>query len=266
MSCPLHALSDGTLRALAASLRSGVLSGGMSRGEIDRMCGDDSAVVSNYLSELYSNGFSPKHILAIVEALLEARTSAEPLSHILELIVSGPDVPGVPVGDTFAAMHTLVQRAEREVILAGYSIYNGKTVFRSLAERMDAKPYLRVLFLVHIGRDGKDATIEADLVTRYARHFVSENWPGQRLPEMYYDPRGLEMVSALRANFHPKCLLVDGESALVTSANFTIAAQRKNVEVGVKVKAAVLVARLRNYFLGLIEADHLRKVHLRPLT
>ena len=65
MTCPLHALSDGTLRALAASLRSGVLSGGMSRGEIDRMCGDDSAVVSNYLSELYLNGFSPKHILAI---------------------------------------------------------------------------------------------------------------------------------------------------------------------------------------------------------
>ena len=56
--------------------------------------------------------------------------------------------------------------------------------------------YLRVLFLVHIGRDGKDTTIEADLVTRYARHFVSENWPGQRIPEMYYDPRGLEMVPA----------------------------------------------------------------------
>lgn len=36
-----------------------------------------------------------------------------------------------------------------------------------------------------------------------------------------------------------------------------MAAQRKNVEVGIKLKAPVLVARLRNYFLGLIEGKHL---------
>jgi phosphatidylserine/phosphatidylglycerophosphate/cardiolipin synthase-like enzyme len=41
------------------------------------------------------------------------------------------------------------------------------------------------------------------------------------------------MAAAMRSNFHPKCLLVDGEEALVTSANFTMAAQKKNVEVGV---------------------------------
>lgn len=264
MSCPLHALSDGTLRALAASLRSGVLSSEMVRSEIDRICGNDSAAVSEYLGGLYSSGFSSKHILAIVQAVLDLRTSVEPLPHILELIVSGPDVPGVPVGDTFAAMHTLVQRAEHEVIVAGYSIYNGKTVFRSLAQQMDSKPDLRVLFLVHIGRDGKDTTVETDLVARYARWFVSDNWPGKRLPQMYYDPRGLEMAPPLRANFHPKCLLVDGEAALITSANFTTAAQRKNVEVGIKLKAPVLVARLRNYFLGLIEGKHLCAVPMKP--
>ena len=175
--------------------------------------------------------------------VLDLRTSVEPLSHILELIVSGPEVPGVPVGDTFSAMHALVQAAAREVIVAGYSIYNGKEVFKSLAQRMDSIPELRVTFLVHIGREGKDTTIETDLVARYAKLFVSENWPGKRLPDMYYDPRGLQMAAAMRSNFHPKCLLVDAEEALVTSANFTMAAQKKNVEVGVKIKAPILVAR-----------------------
>lgn len=260
MNCPLHGLSDGSLRAMAASLRSGVLSGGMVRSEVDRICGNGASEVSDYLSGLFSDGFSPKHILAIVQALIEMRSSVEPLSHILELIVSGPDVPGVPVGDTFAAMHMLVQQAQREVILAGYSIYNGRTIFKSLAERMDTDPELRVLFLVHIGREGRDTTIEADLVTRYGRRFKSENWPGKRLPQMYYDPRGVEIDPTLRANFHPKCLLVDGEAALITSANFTIAAQKKNVEVGVKLRAAILVTRLRNFFLGLIEGGHLRAV------
>jgi phosphatidylserine/phosphatidylglycerophosphate/cardiolipin synthase-like enzyme len=97
---------------------------------------------------------------------------------------------------------------------------------------MDSRPDLRVWFLVHIGRDSKDTTIEADLVARYAQRFVLENWLGQRLPQLYYDPRGLETFPSRRANFHPKCLLVDGQSALVTSANFTIAAQRRNIDSG----------------------------------
>ena len=114
-------------------------------------------------STLYSDGFSPKHILAIVQAVLDLRTSVEALSHILEVIVSGPDVPGVPVGDTFSAMHALVQTAAREVIVSGYSISNGKTVFKPLAERMDSMLDLQVTFLVHVGREGKDTTIETTI-------------------------------------------------------------------------------------------------------
>jgi len=262
MTCPLHSLTDGSLRAVATSLRSGVLAAGMSQSEIQRTCGSASVAVCEYFTALHSDGFSPKHILAIVQVVLDLRPSVEPLSHILELIVSGPEVPGVPVGDTFSAMHALVQAAAREVIVAGYSIYNGKEVFKSLAQRMDSIPELRVTFLVHIGREGKDTTIETDLVARYAKLFVSENWPGKRLPDMYYDPRGLQMAAAMRSNFHPKCLLVDAEEALVTSANFTMAAQKKNVEVGVKIKAPILIARLRSYFLSLVERGDLKRVYL----
>jgi hypothetical protein len=65
----------------------------MSRSEIQRTCGIASGAVFEYFSALYSDGFSPKHILAIVQVVLDLRTSVEPLSHILELIVSGPEVP-----------------------------------------------------------------------------------------------------------------------------------------------------------------------------
>jgi hypothetical protein len=62
---PLHSLTDGSLRAVAASLRSGVLAAGMSRSEIQRTCGSASVAVCEYFNTLYSDGFSPKHILAI---------------------------------------------------------------------------------------------------------------------------------------------------------------------------------------------------------
>jgi len=115
MICPLHTLTEGSLRAIAVSLRNGVLSTGMSRSEVQRICGDSSGQVSEYPENLCSEGFSPKHILAIVQAVLDLRSSVEPLSHILEVIVSGPAIPGVPVGNTFAAMHTLIQTANTEV-------------------------------------------------------------------------------------------------------------------------------------------------------
>lgn len=260
MNCPLHTLTDGSLRALAASLRSGILATGMSRSEVQRICGD--APAADYLEKLYQDGFLAVHIHAIVQAVLDTRESAEPLSHILDVIVSGPDVPGVPVGDTFAAMHGIVQGAAEEVIVAGYAIYNGKIIFKTLAERMDENPNLRVTFLVHIDRKGRDTTIESDLVGAYAHRFVSENWPGKRFPEMFYDPRGMAMNPSMRSNFHAKCLLVDSREALITSANFTSAGQRKNVEVGVRVKAPILVKRLRTYFLSLVERGHLLPIPL----
>src|SRR6516164_6782576 len=78
MTCPLHSLSDGSLRAVAASLRSGVLAAGMSQSEIQRTCGGASGAVCEYLGALYADGFSPKHIPAIVQAVLDLRTSALP--------------------------------------------------------------------------------------------------------------------------------------------------------------------------------------------
>jgi hypothetical protein len=260
MNCPLHVLTDGGLNALSASLRSGILAAGMSRSEVMRICGEQAVV--GYLESLFQTGFSPIHILAIVQAVLDTRESTEPLAHILDVIVSGPDVPGVPVGDTFAAMHSLVHSAKEEVILAGYAIYNGKIIFKSLSEKMDANQNLQVTFLVHIDRKGRDTTIEEDLVAAYAHRFVAENWPGNRLPLMYYDPRGMAMNPSLRSNFHAKCLLVDGREALITSANFTNAGQKKNVEVGVRIKAPILVKRLRTYFLSLVERGHLNKLTL----
>jgi phosphatidylserine/phosphatidylglycerophosphate/cardiolipin synthase-like enzyme len=54
-----------------------------------------------------------------------------------------------------------------------------------------------------------------------------------------------------KASLHAKCVLVDGTTALVTSANFTEAAQRRNVEVGMLIRHEPTVTRLTDYFRGL---------------
>jgi phosphatidylserine/phosphatidylglycerophosphate/cardiolipin synthase-like enzyme len=111
-------------------------------------------------------------------------------------------------------------------------------------------PALSVRFCLDIARQHNDATPAAEIVSKFARDFRARHWPWERLPELYYDPRSLQTGDA-RASLHAKCVIVDGERALITSANFTDAAQRKNVEVGVDIRYPPTAARLADYFLGL---------------
>lgn len=65
----------------------------------------------------------------------------------------------------------------------------------------------------------------------------------------------------VRSSLHAKCIIVDQRIALITSANFTAAAQHRNIEVGVKVQDVDQVTRLHRYFLGLREAGVLVRAH-----
>ena len=72
------------------------------------------------------------------------------------------------------------------------------------------------------------------LVAEYASMFRS-TWPGHRMPEVFYDPRSLASGPGKRMSLHAKCVVVDNRWAFVTSANFTEAAQQRNIEAGVLV-------------------------------
>lgn len=53
---------------------------------------------------------------------------------------------------------------------------------------------------------------------------------------------------------HAKCVVVDGEVALVTSANFTLRAHEQNTECGVLLEAPAFAHHLARQWLGLVEA------------
>jgi phosphatidylserine/phosphatidylglycerophosphate/cardiolipin synthase-like enzyme len=85
-------------------------------------------------------------------------------------------------------------------------------------------------------------------------------WPGERQPELYYDPRSLltKDETKERASMHAKCIVVDGNEVLVTSANFTQAAQARNVEVGLRLRRDEGIARrIVGQFERLVELGRL---------
>lgn len=196
---------------------------------------------------------SPEVLALVLEAFLEG---SEQERDFIDLVLSGPEVPGVPTSDTAAVMRAMIETAERRILLVGYAVHNGKKLFARLAEKMEADSELEVTMCLDIARR-RDTSLDEEVVRRFSRTFADLHWPREsRRPQIYYDPRSLNGGSSL----HAKCVVVDGREALISSANFTEAAQRRNIEAGVLVRDAGLVRRVEDYFTGLIAGDGLRRV------
>ena len=135
-------------------------------------------------------------------------------------------------------------------------------MFQVLAERLDGEDAFKATLCIDIRRQSGDTSLERDILRRFADRFVREEWPGSRLPEVYYDPRSLRPAGPTASSMHAKCVVVDGAQALVTSANFTEAAQERNIEVGLLVDSPALADRLEEHFASLIRNGHLERLPL----
>lgn len=171
----------------------------------------------------------------------------------LTWVVTGSVAADLPSRDTGVVFHSLVESAEREILLVSYALYKGKEFFTPIYTKMLGNPQFRVPMILDISRTRSDTSFSSEIVARFKDDFVHFNWPGKPWPEIFYDPRGLENDSRRRAVVHAKCLIADSNTAFVTSANLTEAAQEKNVEVGVLIKDGEKAQQLRSYFEGLIE-------------
>jgi phosphatidylserine/phosphatidylglycerophosphate/cardiolipin synthase-like enzyme len=236
------------LRTLAASLRDGALAAGLSRRSIQQITGAGGDAVAESLTTMTADGMQPRQIAMVIEAIASARDHSDDPAKLFDLVMSGPDVYGFPTGDTAAVISTLIQDADGEVLLVGYAIHNGRRLFEPLAARMQSNPKLRVRLCIDIPRRQNDTSLAAEIVRRYVADFRTKHWPWNVLPELFYDPRSLLEAGGVRSSLHAKCIVVDRSSALVTSANFTEAAQQRNIEVGILTRYRPMVERLAGYF------------------
>jgi len=69
---------------------------------------------------------------------MDAREGSADPQMLFDLVLSGPEVPGIPTADTAAVLQTLIESAQTEIRLVGYTVHHGKKLFRRLAERMEA--------------------------------------------------------------------------------------------------------------------------------
>lgn len=242
-----------SLLGLLASLKSGSLSLGVSDLELAQIAGPLSSKVAVYFQGLCQSGISSAAIGHIVEAIIDERRQAVEPGQILELILSGPDIPAVPAGDTAAAMRTLVEEAEKELLIIGYIFHHASDLLKRICERMRENSLSRVIVCLDIQRPYGDTSPEAEIISGFSAEFKQKHWPWQPIPDVYFDPRSLSVNTQKRSSLHAKCLVADSRSALITSANFTDAAQFRNIEVGALIRHSQFVERISDYFRQLID-------------
>lgn len=150
-----------------------------------------------------------------------------------------PGTPGI-ARPTEPVVREMVGRAAGEVILLGYEFTDSSTV----------------QLLAGAAARGADVVIICDR-GRGAAARIRDAWPrGCPPPRVFHDRERAD--AAPYASMHAKCLLVDGEDLLVTSANFTFHGLRGNIELGIRL-AGASAAEARKIFSYLVESGALER-------
>jgi phosphatidylserine/phosphatidylglycerophosphate/cardiolipin synthase-like enzyme len=256
-------LATHDLRALADALRGGRLDAPFTALAVSRFVAPSIVRdVTAMLQALAVAGAPAGAIAAFLDAVARDREMRRAAEDAIELVSTGPETAAVPNRDTRVVVSELFASARASVIVVGYAVYQGKQVFRALAERMERCPELVVRMFLDIQRAHLDTSMPEELVRRFAHRFRTQEWPGDRMPEVFYDPRSVELEAMKRASLHAKCIVVDSATCFVSSANFTGAAQLKNIEIGVLIRSNNLAQQLTDHFRALVQSGALLRLPL----
>jgi len=223
----------------------------------------EATAVMDAIKQAGGKGMQPHHVAVMLRLLAVERADTQAVADRCELVWSGTECGGAASRDTAVVVQELFATAKHSLLVASYALDTGekaRNMFQALAGRMDGEPNLTVRFFVNVHRRYGDETDDAGLVRAFASVFRTEVWPGSRAPEVFYDPRALAIGGETRACLHAKCVVADEERAFVTSANFTRAAQDRNIEAGVLLDDARIAQALSRHFEVLRERGELRRL------
>lgn len=205
------------------------------------------------------SGHSRLACLAIVDVTLSERTKhTRPAP---ELVWTGPEGHGAMARDTAIVLRELFESARDHVILGGYSFKQAKTVLAPLHATMKTHG-VRASFFVDITQPQRATDPPERHAEEALEEFLATNWPfGPPYPALYYDKRAI-VPPPPWSILHAKCVVVDAERAFVSSANFTMQGQEKNIEVGVLLHDPAFAQHLAQQWMSLIEAKHVGGVEV----
>lgn len=214
------------------------------------------------LTDLDRLGMTPTHIAHLLTLLAAEKLHHQRDRDQTQLVWTGYELASAECRDTAVVVRELIEAARSRVWLASFAIDSARkapTVFRTLADCMDRNPALQVRMFLNLHCPKPPYQVQR-VVRDFTQTFRQQLWPGKRLPEVFYYPPSLDIGGSARSCLHVKCLIVDDLRLLVTSANFTEAAQERNLEAGVVMTDAIAAQAMRRQFEGMIAQKVLERI------
>ena len=208
------------------------------------------------LAELKAEGARPKLMALLLERLADTQDALQHERDSWSFVWSGPEPLHARTADTFATVDQLLRQAKRSILIATYNIGlsdDFRALLERIAKRLEAKELQRVQLFFHPVQIQDKLGHEPMAAIR--SWFEKEVWPWPAKPEAYVDKRLLQkrVEHCLQ---HAKVVIADAEtpqaSALVTSANFSEAAQRHNFEAGWLVREPWRADMVNSHFQKLV--------------
>ncbi len=184
---------------------------------------------------------SLRDIAMIATASAERESARERNAEIVDVVCTGPVQFAVPVRATFATMVEMVQEARTEIVVVGYVFTVGAAAF----VRQVVQARLRGVGVTIIGNRMRQAMPALRRLWGLGPAPIVYSWEGEETDEM--------------GSLHAKLLICDKETALVTSANYSLHGLHENVEIGLKVRSPSVV-RLADFLRQLIVSSILLPV------
>ncbi len=253
---PLHQLSLASLHNLAQACFQETICQPLAIADLSPYVPDNLVNETlQIIKGLISQGFSLFQVGILLETISKERLSTLQNHPPAELVWTGPEVAGAVSRDTRVVVQELFQKAQFSVLLATYAIdtsVKADGLFKVLATRMDANPSLNVQLFLNINRPHNSFISVGELIQEFKDRFRQQIWSGQRLPDIFYDPRSLAIKQELKACLHAKCVVVDEVFVFITSANFTEAAHYRNIETGILLRDRAIAKAIHSQFNSLV--------------
>ncbi|MBK6692737.1 MAG: phospholipase [Myxococcales bacterium] len=179
----------------------------------------------------------------------------------LELVWTGPETHASVSLSTGLVVERLFKGATQSIIVGGYR-FDRAEILEPLCRAMSERGVTVTMF-IDIDEKTDDPAQGDAFATAFVDRWFREVWPqGAPRPDVYWDPR-----TAIRgdvpghewATLHAKCVVVDDERALVTSANFTDRGQTRNIEAGVLIADPVFAEQLAGQWRLLVSEGLVRR-------
>lgn len=225
---------------------------------------DQLSAIATELNRLHQQGMTTQQIAYMLNLVIAERQASQNQRDRVELVWTGLETPGTESRDTRVVVQELFNRADRSALISSYALdldRKGQSLFWGLATRMDQLPHLRVRLFLNIKRPHGSHISEIALLQAFAQNFRQQVWTGKRLPEVFYDSRSLSKTLGSKTCLHAKCVIIDDQYLLITSANFTEAAHERNLEAGILLKDSAAAKGMKLQFERLVQSGQLKSLN-----